>query len=313
MAAELRPLYDLYLYEEDRARGTSPEQRCREQIERCHVFIGILGNRYGSPLPDDEGQRSIVEWELDTARTTRADLEIMPFVRKGADTGGDPRQASFLARLTDFRTGRADSAREVARRRRLIRTYLALLVVPLAAVAALLLFGRTDRAVVEQEIDQRVRPVEETYSRIEPMLDEVRQVGVPELRAAGDRFRGYERGQSELSEQVEQVAAEIERLRPAVQEATEIRAEMQERRRIWPPSPGGGDRRLPEGTTPAEAMDAGRDHGPLRPPRSPSWSFQQQCQASQTRAHSRPRRRTASRFLTWGAAGRRCCRPGSYT
>ena len=106
LAAELRPVYDLYLFEEDRARGASPEQRCREQIERCHVFLGILGSSYGSPLPDDAQQRSIVEWEFDTARAARRDdLEIMPFVKQGADAGGDPRQKGFLARLTDFRTG----------------------------------------------------------------------------------------------------------------------------------------------------------------------------------------------------------------
>ncbi len=105
LAAELRPLYDLYLYEEDRARGTSPERRCREQIERCHVFVGVLGGSYGTPFPGDAGGRSIVEWEFDTARAGRADLEIMPFVRRGADAAGDPRQRAFLARLTDFETG----------------------------------------------------------------------------------------------------------------------------------------------------------------------------------------------------------------
>jgi len=106
LAAELRPVYDLYLYEEDRARGASPEQRCREQIARCHVFLGVLGESYGSPLPGDAAQRSIVEWEFDTAREARREnLEIMPFVKHGADAGGDPRQRSFLGRLTDFRTG----------------------------------------------------------------------------------------------------------------------------------------------------------------------------------------------------------------
>lgn len=105
LAAELRPIYDLYLYEEDRARGASPEQRCREQIERCHVFVGILGESYGTPFPGDERGRSIVEWEFDIARADRDQLEILPFVRTGADAAGDPRQRAFLARLTDFQTG----------------------------------------------------------------------------------------------------------------------------------------------------------------------------------------------------------------
>jgi Domain of unknown function (DUF4062) len=105
LAAELRPTYDLYLFEEDRARGASPERRCREQIGRCNVFVGILGARYGSSFPGDEDQRSIVEWEFDTARAGRQDLEIMPFVKQGADASDDPRQKRFLARLTDFKSG----------------------------------------------------------------------------------------------------------------------------------------------------------------------------------------------------------------
>lgn len=103
LAAELRPLYDLYLFEEDRARGKSPEQRCREQIERCDVFLGVLGSRYGASFPGDE--RSIVEWEIDTARAARHDLEIMPFVKRPADAEADPRQQRLLQRLTDFQSG----------------------------------------------------------------------------------------------------------------------------------------------------------------------------------------------------------------
>lgn len=103
LAAELRPVYDLYLFEEDRARGASPEARCRAQIEGCDVFVGVLGGSYGSPFPGDE--RSIVEWEFDTARSVREDLEIMPFVEQGAGAGGDPRQQAFLARLSDFQSG----------------------------------------------------------------------------------------------------------------------------------------------------------------------------------------------------------------
>jgi hypothetical protein len=103
LADELRPVYDLYLFEEDRARGSSPEERCRRQIERCDVFVGILGSRYGSAFPGSE--RSIVEWEFDTARAARDDLEIMPFVQRGAESGDDPRQKRFLERLTDFQGG----------------------------------------------------------------------------------------------------------------------------------------------------------------------------------------------------------------
>jgi hypothetical protein len=104
LLANLGTLYEPYLYEEDRARRGSPEERCREMIERSHVFVGILGAAYGTPFPSDP-QRSIVEWEIDTARR-REDIEIMAFVKRlppGAEV--DPRQKQLLDRVTDFESG----------------------------------------------------------------------------------------------------------------------------------------------------------------------------------------------------------------
>ncbi|MCL4846880.1 MAG: DUF4062 domain-containing protein [Acidobacteria bacterium] len=100
---ELPRVYELYLFELDRARRTSPERRCREQIERCDVFLGILGTDYGSAFPGEA--RSIVEWEHDQA-ASRDDLEILGFVKTpGAGETRDPRQQAFLDRLSHFRHG----------------------------------------------------------------------------------------------------------------------------------------------------------------------------------------------------------------
>jgi hypothetical protein len=104
LLASLGPLYEPYLYEEDRARRGSPEERCREMIESSHVFVGILGSTYGTPFPSDP-QRSIVEWEIDTARQCR-DVEIMAFLKRmppGAEV--DPRQKRLLDRVTAFESG----------------------------------------------------------------------------------------------------------------------------------------------------------------------------------------------------------------
>lgn len=104
LLANLGPLYQAYLYEEDRARRGSPEERCRAMIESCHVFVGILGGAWGSAFPGDP-QRSIVEWEIDTARK-RDDLEILTFLKKlppGADV--DPRQKKLLEEVTGFEHG----------------------------------------------------------------------------------------------------------------------------------------------------------------------------------------------------------------
>jgi Domain of unknown function (DUF4062) len=104
LLANLGPFYQPYLYEEDRARRGSPEEHCREMIESCHVFVGILGASWGSALPSDP-QRSIVEWEIDTARA-RDDLEILTFLKKlPPEAEIDPRQKKLLEEATGFEHG----------------------------------------------------------------------------------------------------------------------------------------------------------------------------------------------------------------
>jgi len=123
--------------------------------------------------------------------------------------------------------------RELARRRRLIRLYLVLLAIPLAVAAGFLLWGRTDRQVVQQEVEQRVKPVESQYREIQPMLDDVRGVSalLPEIRSVDERFQGYAQGQDELQERVAAVTSELRELKPAVAEAADLREQVQVLRR----------------------------------------------------------------------------------
>ncbi len=125
--------------------------------------------------------------------------------------------------------------RDLARRRRLIQLYLALLLVPLAVAAVLMAVGRTDREVVAAEVDQRVQPVEASFREIAPMIEEVRGVGelLPEIRAVDERFERYERGQSELAEQVTAVTAEVKQIEPVIAEARAARAQVEEMRREY--------------------------------------------------------------------------------
>jgi len=116
-------------------------------------------------------------------------------------------------------------ARDLARRRRMIRVYLALLIVPLAVAAAFMLFGRTDREVVEQEVEQQVAPVWQSYREIEPMLTEVRGVD--------ERIESYERGQSDLEQRVAAVAAQVRELEPTAAAGREAREQVTELRRDW--------------------------------------------------------------------------------
>lgn len=105
LAKALRPIYEPYLYEEDRARGRTPEKQCRKVIDRSDVFLGLLGASYGTPFDPPKDNRSVVEWEYDVART-RDDLEIMMFISQATQTTTvDKRQQLFLRRITSFRGG----------------------------------------------------------------------------------------------------------------------------------------------------------------------------------------------------------------
>ena len=105
LTTKIPRIYELYLYEWDRARGASPEERCREMINKSDVFLGVLGSDYGSAFPGADNKRSIVEWEFETAQS-RSTLEVMTFIRQLA--GGEsrvPEQQAFVDRVKGFREG----------------------------------------------------------------------------------------------------------------------------------------------------------------------------------------------------------------
>lgn len=105
LSKRLPHIYELYRYEEDRPRRESPEERCREMIEKSDAFIGVLGAEYGSLFAGDARRRSIVEWELDTA-IEQEELEILSFIKKLSQTEKrEPEQQALIDRLTRFRGG----------------------------------------------------------------------------------------------------------------------------------------------------------------------------------------------------------------
>lgn len=99
----LRPLYEVYAYEEHHAGRASPEDAVRQQILESDVFLAVLGPAYGSTFSTTPHPRSIVEWEFDTA-TERRSLEIITFVQTPpAGAIVDPRQQTFLTRVTSLK------------------------------------------------------------------------------------------------------------------------------------------------------------------------------------------------------------------
>ena len=108
-AEELRRAYKLFLYEDfgagsDAAGNTSPEEILRATLRKCDVFVCLLGPRYGSPYRPPEDMRSIVEWELETARSG-PEVEIMPFRKIVPEEQIEPEQREFINRMSAFGRG----------------------------------------------------------------------------------------------------------------------------------------------------------------------------------------------------------------
>ena len=104
VAADLPASFCPYLYERERARGQIPRDRINEALRESSAFVGILGESYGSAL-DFEADRSIVEWEFDTARKYRKQqaIEIMAFQKANMNMEQiDERQRRFLEKIGGF-------------------------------------------------------------------------------------------------------------------------------------------------------------------------------------------------------------------
>ena len=104
LADNLRPMYEAFLYEELGAGSVPPEDVIKKKIEDSDVFIGLLGPRYGSPYSPPDDNRSIVEWEFDTAREHDT-LAVMPFRKIVPKEQIEPPQLKFIERISAFGKG----------------------------------------------------------------------------------------------------------------------------------------------------------------------------------------------------------------
>ncbi|MEJ2156527.1 MAG: DUF4062 domain-containing protein [Desulfobacteraceae bacterium] len=104
VAGDLPASFSPYLYERERAGGKKPRDRINDVLRKSSAFIGILGERYGSDL-DSESDRSIVEWEFDSARQyqKKQAIEIMAFQKANMNMDQiDERQRRFLEKIGGF-------------------------------------------------------------------------------------------------------------------------------------------------------------------------------------------------------------------
>jgi|GEM_PF-2609497 len=105
LASALNTNYAPYIYEADRARKYSPKEHCLEVIMESEVFVGIVGDKYGSSFEEGGNSKSICEWEYDAARE-RNDMEIMMLLTKADENSSiEPNQQRFREKLTDFKEG----------------------------------------------------------------------------------------------------------------------------------------------------------------------------------------------------------------
>ena len=85
-----------------------PAELCAERIRDCDVYVGVLGTRYGSPVPN-RSQVSYTELEFETATEARLDRLVFLLDTGAADVGIP------LSGLIDLEFG----ARQEAFRRRM--------------------------------------------------------------------------------------------------------------------------------------------------------------------------------------------------
>lgn len=92
--------WDVYLSDDDNATSfKSSEEKLTQELENRQIFILLLGSEYGGDHPD--GERSITEWEYDTA----CSLKMLKLAFRKADSKGNDKQEKFKNKVLHFNKG----------------------------------------------------------------------------------------------------------------------------------------------------------------------------------------------------------------
>jgi hypothetical protein len=98
----LRRFFEVFLFEDIPAGNRKPSDIYLAEVERCDIYIAILGNQYGWANADG---KSATELEFDHA--TKTHRERLVFVKGDDDKAREPAMARFVAK----------AGRQVTRRR----------------------------------------------------------------------------------------------------------------------------------------------------------------------------------------------------
>jgi len=118
-------------------------------------------------------------------------------------------------------------AREMNRSKRLLWFYSLLLVIPLGACAAYYQYGRTDVALVHNEVNNNIAPIKQIIEQTKPALAQVRQTA-DQLSAQQTLLESLSRKQEDLVTTVQAVPDKLQQIDAIRTDLSAVKANMQE-------------------------------------------------------------------------------------
>jgi len=118
-------------------------------------------------------------------------------------------------------------AREMSRSKRLLWFYSLLLIIPLGACAAYYQYGRTDVALVHNEVNNNIAPIKQIIEQTKPALAQVRQTA-DQLSAQQTLLESLSRKQEDLVTTVQAVPDKLQQIDSIRTDLSAVKANMQE-------------------------------------------------------------------------------------
>ena len=96
-------LYEITAMEYYRAEDINALKKCIDDVNKCHIYVLILGDQYGSLAKKsgvDTG-KSFTYWEYDTANKRKTGLEKLILIKAGSAANKDPLLAEWLTEIAN--------------------------------------------------------------------------------------------------------------------------------------------------------------------------------------------------------------------